>query len=177
MPLAPSPARVRDDRAVSTLADPRPYRLAAVLLGIGLGGFFDGIVLHQVLQWHHLVSTLVPPDSVENLELNTLADGLFHVATWLVTLVGVVLLWRAAQLAPMPDWRYVVGAGLAGWGGFDLVEAVVNHHLLNLHHVRAGPDQLLWDLAFLASGVLLLAAGVRLMRRAPARVASGGAFG
>jgi hypothetical protein len=32
---------------------------AGVFLGLGLGGFFDGIVLHQVLQWHHMVS-LVP---------------------------------------------------------------------------------------------------------------------
>jgi uncharacterized membrane protein len=27
-----------------------------LLLGIGLGGFFDGIVLHQILQWHHMLS-------------------------------------------------------------------------------------------------------------------------
>jgi uncharacterized membrane protein len=26
---------------------------AGILFGLGLGGFFDGIVLHQVLQWHH----------------------------------------------------------------------------------------------------------------------------
>lgn len=26
---------------------------AGILFGLGLGGFFDGIVLHQILQWHH----------------------------------------------------------------------------------------------------------------------------
>jgi uncharacterized membrane protein len=26
---------------------------AGIFLGLGLGGFFDGIVLHQILQWHH----------------------------------------------------------------------------------------------------------------------------
>jgi hypothetical protein len=25
-----------------------------ILLGLGLGGFVDGIVLHQILQWHHI---------------------------------------------------------------------------------------------------------------------------
>jgi len=25
---------------------------AGLLFGIGLGGFLDGIILHQVLQWH-----------------------------------------------------------------------------------------------------------------------------
>ncbi|MCK1539441.1 DUF2243 domain-containing protein, partial [Bradyrhizobium sp. 176] len=29
---------------------------AGVLLGLGLGGFFDGIVFHQLLQWHHMLS-------------------------------------------------------------------------------------------------------------------------
>jgi Predicted membrane protein (DUF2243) len=29
---------------------------AGILLDLGLGGFFDGIVLHQILQWHHMVT-------------------------------------------------------------------------------------------------------------------------
>ncbi len=32
-------------------------RLPATILGVGLGGFVDGIVLHQVLQWHHMLSS------------------------------------------------------------------------------------------------------------------------
>jgi uncharacterized membrane protein len=34
----------------------------SVLLGLGLGGFFDGIVLHQILQWHHMLSAVKPID-------------------------------------------------------------------------------------------------------------------
>ena len=30
---------------------------AGVALGMGLGGFIDGIVLHQLLQWHNLFSS------------------------------------------------------------------------------------------------------------------------
>ena len=30
---------------------------AGVLLGLGLGGFFDGVVFHQLLGWHHLICT------------------------------------------------------------------------------------------------------------------------
>jgi uncharacterized membrane protein len=29
---------------------------AGILFGLGLGGFFDGIVLHQVLQWRHILT-------------------------------------------------------------------------------------------------------------------------
>ena len=151
-----------------------PTKVSGLLYGLGLGGFIDGIVLHQILQWHHLLSTPVPPDSVADLELNTLADGLFHAATWVVTVVGVALLWRAVGLQPPPDWRYLVGGTLVGWGAFNLVEGIVDHHLLNLHHVRPGPGELAWDLAFLAWGAAMAVGGWWLMRRVQARVATGG---
>jgi uncharacterized membrane protein len=32
-------------------------RAPGILLGIGLGGFVDGIVLHQILQWHHMLTS------------------------------------------------------------------------------------------------------------------------
>ena len=63
---------------------------AGILFGLGLGGFFDGIVLHQVLQWHHMVTSAgYPPDSVENLKLNTLLDGLFHASTYIFVVLGL----------------------------------------------------------------------------------------
>ena len=33
-----------------------------------------------------------PPTSVENLQINTLWDGLFHASTWVATVVGPALL-------------------------------------------------------------------------------------
>jgi uncharacterized membrane protein len=63
-------------------ADRRPpSKVSGLLLGLGLGGFVDGIVLHQVLQWHHMVSHVedYPMTTLEGLEVNTFADGLFHV--------------------------------------------------------------------------------------------------
>jgi uncharacterized membrane protein len=142
---------------------------AIVLLGIGLGGFFDGIVLHQILQWHHLLSAHLPADSVRNLEINTLADGLFHAATWVCTAAGLVLLWGSMRDGGTLAWRRLFGGLLAGWGGFNLVEGVVDHHVLQIHHVRPGPDQLLWDLAFLGWGAVMLVAGVVLLRPGASR--------
>src|SRR5687767_9183559 len=65
----------------------------AFLLGIGLGGFLDGIVLHQVLQWHHMLTSTDahPMTTVAGLEANTLADGLSHLATWVAVLAGTTL--------------------------------------------------------------------------------------
>jgi uncharacterized membrane protein len=58
-----------------------PSKTSGLLYGLGLGGFVDGILLHEVLQWHHMVSSEYPTNTVAGLEVNTLADGLFHIAT------------------------------------------------------------------------------------------------
>ena len=138
----------------------------ALILGIGLGGFVDGIVMHQILQWHHMVSGEVTAGSLAGLEDNTLADGVFHAVTWTVTLVGSVVAlraWRRGDLAP--PWRVHAGGLLAGWGIFNLVEGLVDHQLLGIHHVREGDAEWAYDAGFLLFGAALLAAGLRLARR------------
>lgn len=144
----------------------RRWRRGGVLLGLGLGGFFDGIVLHQILQWHHLISATHPPDTLENLRLNTLADGLFHASTWVFTLLGALLLWSGLR-GQHVTWRTSVFLGtlLFGWGLFNVVEGLINHQLLGIHHVRPGPHQLAYDLGFLAWGAGMLLLGGWLMRR------------
>ncbi len=139
-----------------------------VLLGLGLGGFFDGIVLHQILQWHHMVTSAgYPANTVGNLEFNTLLDGLFHASTYVMTAVGLGLLWSATRL-PHVRWStsLLVGGLLVGWGTFNVVEGIVDHHLLGLHHVKEGSNNLLaWDLGFLAWGAIMLVSGLALMRK------------
>ncbi len=138
--------------------------LGTILLGLGLGGLFDGIVLHQILQWHHMLSAHTPPDSLASLELNTLADGLFHAGTWVFTLLGILLVWGGLRGGPPVRWSPLIGGLLAGWGAFNVVEGLVDHHLLGVHHVRPGPDELLYDAGFLVWGGIMLAAGILLMR-------------
>ncbi len=82
--------RTGDRTAAPTLTVP------GLLLGLGLGGLLDGILLHQILQWHHMgtdhgVHAGFPITSVSSLEDNTLWDGLFHAATWLLIVVGLYL--------------------------------------------------------------------------------------
>jgi uncharacterized membrane protein len=140
-----------------------PTRVPGLLLGLGLGGFVDGIVLHQLLQWHHMLSDTsnAPVSTIAGLRANTLADGLFHAATWVCVLVGTLLTvaaWRRGRLPP--SWSAHVALLLAGWGVFNLVEGVVDHLVLGVHHVRddlGGP--LSWDLGFLVFGAVLVAVG------------------
>ena len=147
---------------------PGPTPWPTFLLGVGLGGFVDGIVLHQILQWHHLVSHVegLSPETVEGLRANTLADGAFHLFAWACVVAGAalaLLAWQQRQMAT--SWRFHIGLVLVGWGVFNLVEGIVNHHVLGIHHVRddlGGP--LSWDLGFLAISVLLVVVGWLLYR-------------
>jgi uncharacterized membrane protein len=149
-------------------------RAPSFILGLGLGGFVDGIVLHQILQWHHMLTGEgggEPMDTVAGLETNTLVDGFFHAATWILVAAATGLMVRAWQRGDLaPPWRAHVGMLLAGWGAFNLVEGLIDHQLLGLHHVRDDLGAPLgWDLAFLASGVLLIAVGAVLARLTAAR--------
>lgn len=142
---------------------------AGVLLGLGLGGFFDGIVLHQLLQWHHMLTSAGwPADSLANLELNTVADGLFHAATYLFVLAGVILLWRKAHRRHLAwSGKLLAGSVLVGFGVFNLVEGLINHHLLGLHHVNETVPQgqwIYWDIGFLVWGAAMVAGGWALVR-------------
>lgn len=142
---------------------------AGILFGLGLGGFFDGIVLHQVLQWHHMLSTWYPIDSIDNLKLNTLWDGIFHSTTYVFVVLGLFLLWRAAHRRHLV-WsnRLLLGTLLIGFGLFNVVEGVIDHQLLGVHHVNERVPEAqrwLWDLGFLVWGAGMLAAGLWLVRR------------
>lgn len=143
---------------------------AGILFGLGLGGFFDGIVLHQLLQWHHMLSSAgYPPDQLENLKINTFFDGLFHALTYVFVASGLFLLWRSARRTHI--WwsgKMLTGTLLMGFGIFNVVEGTINHHILGIHHVNetvARAQWIYWDLGFLIWGVLMLIGGWVLLRK------------
>ncbi len=140
---------------------------AAILLGIGLGGFVDGIVLHQILQWHHMISstTTGAAETIVGLEANTLADGLFHAATWSLTVIGLWLLWRETSRGRVPTGREFLGWVILGWGAFNIVDEVLFHALLDLHHIREADSELLYDMVFLGIGLAQVAVGAAMTRK------------
>jgi uncharacterized membrane protein len=138
---------------------------AGALLGIGLGGFVDGIVFHQLLQWHNMLSNVTEPIDLPTMKYNMVWDGVFHAFTWIMTVIGIALLWRAGQKPNVPwSTRTFVGSLLLGWGLFNVVEGIIDHHVLAIHHVHPGANQTAWDIGFLIFGALLVAAGSGLIR-------------
>lgn len=134
-----------------------PLTSAATVLGIGLGGFVDGIVLHQLLQWHQMLSNKIAPVTVEAKSVNMFWDGIFHFFTLLVTLTGSILLWHLLQKKNVNRSGWLFSGGLLlGWAIFNIIEGIADHHILKLHNVReVSPDPNLWNVGFLIFSLLL----------------------
>ena len=151
-------------------ADRRPLIAAGMLIGNGMGGFVDGIVFHQILQLHNMLSARYPRAGVGpevallNADINMFWDGLFHAFCWIMTAIGIALLWRAARRADVPTSdRTLAGSLAVGWGTFNLIEGLIDHELLQIHHVVELGNHPLWDALFLASGAGLTLAGLALI--------------
>jgi uncharacterized membrane protein len=142
--------------------------LAAGVLGFALGGFIDGILLHQVLQWHHLLS-LVEGEALRDLRTQILADGLFHGLMFVIALTGLWLLWRGRGgiTGRRADLRLVASA-LLGFGIWQIVDVVGFHWVMEIHRIRVDvPNPLVWDIGWLVVFALpSLAAAWWILRRA-----------
>ena len=129
-----------------------------VLAGIGLAGTLDEVVLHQLLGWHHFYDRSTPTAGL-------VSDGLFHLFSTAVLVIGIIQLVERRRSSPDPP-RLALAGILLGAGGFNLYDGTIQHKLLGLHQVRAGaPDNLPYDLAFLAVAAALALAGALLLRR------------
>jgi uncharacterized membrane protein len=147
-------------------APTKPLKYTAMVLGIGLGGFIDGIILHQILQWHQMLSNKIPTNTVITKSVNIFWDGIFHLFTLLITLVGIYLFWKLLYTINISKSKNLLMGGLlTGWGIFNLIEGIINHHILKLHNVRElslNTDG--WNYGFLFFGVTLVFAGYFMMQ-------------
>ncbi|MFP5512884.1 MAG: DUF2243 domain-containing protein [Alphaproteobacteria bacterium] len=143
----------------------RTLLLGGFSLGFALGGFFDGILLHQILQWHHLLSGLTDP-AFADIGIQILADGLFHALMYGIAAVGLWLLWRGRRGLAEVGGRRLMGWALVGFGVWHMLDGLMSHWLLGLHRIRMDVDNtLFWDLLwFFAFGVAVAAAGWWLAR-------------
>jgi uncharacterized membrane protein len=78
-----------------------------------------------------------------------------------VTALGLAMLWRAVTRRDVAlSGRTLFGAMMFGWGLFNLVEGVLDHHVLHIHHVVERLGVSVWDWTFLGvGGVGLIVAG------------------
>ena len=158
-------ARPSEARGV-TVTPPRSWSMlvGAGVLGFGLGGLVDVLVFHHVLQWHHLVSSLVPPESLAGLRTNLVYDGLFSLAMVAVMGVGAALVWRALNRSVDPHSPVrAVGALLVGAGAFNVFDGVVDHYVVGIHDVVHGTGA--FNPHWVGASLLLLGLGVLVLTR------------
>ena len=78
---------------------------SALLLGVGLGAFFEGILMHPVA-------------------------GFLYWAAWAITAGGVLLLWSSVRGAgPLPSGRVFMAHFVIGWGAWNMMDGLLRHDL------------------------------------------------
>ncbi|WP_206784763.1 DUF2243 domain-containing protein [Amycolatopsis sp. MtRt-6] len=133
---------------------------AGVLAGIGVAAFVDETVFHQLLHWHHFYDR-------STTDAGLVSDGLFHAFGFFAVVFGLVLvadLRRGDRLSG----RAFAGGLLTGAGAFQLYDGTIQHKLLGLHQIRYAVDLTPYDWTWNVVAVLLIVAGVVLLRRARA---------
>ena len=157
---------MQTDPASRTSGTARAWALWGGLLGFALGGFFDGILLHQILQWHHLLS-LVP--GLEEIRLQILWDGYFHALMYALAALGLAGLWRARRAAGAQPGRRLAGVMLIGFGAWHVIDTLLSHWVLGIHRIKVDAEMpLLWDLLWLVVfGLVPLALGAVLAEAGP----------
>ncbi|WP_454051136.1 DUF2243 domain-containing protein [Cellulomonas sp. Marseille-Q8402] len=144
--------------------------LSGFLFGCGIAAsVIDLLVFHLGLQWHHFYD-------LSTTEVALTTDGVFHAFGWFVTVAGLFLLADVRRRTGVVRARWV-GAVLTGVGAFQLLDGVVDHKLLGIHQIRYGVDLLLYDVTWIGSAVLVLLAGLVVLRRTRARPTGGAAAG
>lgn len=141
-----------------THPDIRRTMIAALLLGIGVMAAIDEIIFHQLLAWHHFIDT-------GSSALALASDGLLHTLELVLFIAGAFMMielhGRAAQA---PGYR---GSGFVlGMGGFQTFDGIVDHKILGLHQVRYVDNVWLYDIAWIGAGLIMLAIGGWLFKRA-----------
>ena len=152
----------------------RSTLFTGILIGIGIIGFLDETIFHQILQWH---TFYWQTDSFGRI----LSDGLFHVFSTLLLLWGTFRIWRGRANGTLSSQNILIAGILIGAGGFNFYDGIIQHAILHLHLVnelvcatsasRADtilgvcrndvPYEVAWDLI----GFVILAIGFVLWRR------------
>jgi uncharacterized membrane protein len=130
---------------------------SGILFGIGLAGFFDETVFHQLLHWHHFYDR-------STTDIGLISDGLLHSFSWFATVGGLFIFadLRRRQALSLSNWW---GGVLLGAGGFHLYDGIIQHKILRLHQIRYVDNVLIYDLVWNITAVLMIIAGTLIVRR------------
>ena len=139
--------------------------VGAGVFGFGFSGLIDVLLLHLILQWHHLLSGIYPMSTLVGLRTNILADGWFSIGMIVIAGIGAGVVWRAERRTREPlAIRPIAGSAVVGLGVFDLYDVVVDHALLGLHQPLSMGGQ--YNPHWAVVSLLIIGAGAYIYRTA-----------
>lgn len=107
----------------------RSVLFTGVLIGIGIAGFLDETIFHQLLQWHAFYWATDERGRI-------LSDGLFHLFSTLLLLLGLFYVWRGRARWIATSGSIMIAGILMGAGGFNFYDGIIQHAILHLHLVN-----------------------------------------
>ncbi|UCZ54941.1 DUF2243 domain-containing protein [Bacillus shivajii] len=125
---------------------------SGILFGLGLIAFFDEVVFHQLLHWHHFYDR-------STRSLGLISDGLFHAFSWFATIGGLFMfadLRRRQALWPTRWW----GGVFFGAGAFQLYDGIVQHKVMRIHQIRYVDNVIIYDFIWNLSAIAILVIGI-----------------
>ncbi len=152
----------------------RSVLFTGILIGIGIAGFLDETIFHQLLQWHAFYWATDQHGRI-------LSDGLFHLFSTLLLLWGLLRVWRGRAHWTEASGPLMIAGILMGAGGFNLYDGLIQHAILHFHLVNEYvcngavtqgnnmlancpqdiPYEIVWD----SLGLIILVIGIILWRR------------
>lgn len=129
--------------------------LSGFLFGLGLVAFFDEVVFHQLLHWHHFYDK-----STTNVGL--ISDGLFHAFSWFATICSLFMFAHLKRIKSLYFRRWLGGV-LVGVGLFQLYDGTVQHKVMKLHQIRYNVNLLPYDLTWNITAIILTLVGLTLL--------------
>jgi uncharacterized membrane protein len=147
--------------------------LTGLLLGVGIAGFIDETIFHQLLQWHNFYWGTTQFWRI-------FSDGVFHLVTTLLLLWGTFRLWRDPYSTDSIRSKAVLGGLLVGLGGFNTYDGVVQHVILHFHLVNeyvcanpqannsigSCPADIPYEIVWISMGLIVIAIGAVIWRHA-----------
>ena len=152
----------------------RSVLFTGILIGIGIIGFVDETLFHQLLQWHAFYWATDEHGRI-------LSDGLFHLFSTFLLLWGLLRVWRGRASWTQGSAPIIIAGILMGAGGFNCYDGIIQHAILHLHLVNEHvcniavthgnnslancpqdiPYEIVWD----SVGFIILATGFWFWRR------------
>jgi uncharacterized membrane protein len=127
---------------------------SGILFGLGLIAFFDEMVFHQLLHWHHFYDK-------STTAIGLVSDGLFHAFSWFATVGSLFMVADLRRRKSFLRKRWSGGLFL-GAGVFQLYDGIIQHKLMGLHQIRYDVNVLPYDIAWNVIAVIMIVIGAML---------------